>query len=151
MENVYYTLVGILAMVGIGLVLIGLYKAVIFLGDTIDDWWHDRKVLKTSWVPQIVWAEDGGTGRIVTEKPISPIQLRALQGLSPFHKHDYKLIRARHTLYEFVCRKDGCGETVEIPRTYFWDGGEDTQQLYQEALRAFNNYRSPSSREWVDL
>lgn len=122
MEHVYYTLVGILAMAGIGLVLVSLYKLVMFLGDTIDDWWNDRKSIAPARTPQIVWAKDGSTGRIITEKPmeITPNELRALQGLSPFHKHDYKLIRARHALYEFVCRKDGCGETVEVFRSYFW-------------------------------
>lgn len=130
MEHVYYTLVGILAMAGIGLLAVAIFKLVMFLGDTIDDWWHDRKVRKITQQPQIVWAKDGSTGRIVTDKPITPNQLRALQGLSPFHKHNYRLKRATATHYGFMCdghtwnwgQKVACEHWRDISKKDFWKG-----------------------------
>lgn len=133
---------GLIVLVLVLGVFLFIYRAAIFLGDPISEWWPwgDRKSRKTTQQPQIVWANDGSTGRIITDKPITPNQLRALQGLSPFHKHNYKLIRARHHIYEFVCRKDGCSENLQIPREIFWDGESEKVRLYVEYFEALRDY-----------
>lgn len=102
-------ILGVAIGVGIALLLIKLYERV-------TEWWDDRKEAKTTWVPQIMWANDGDTARIVTE-------LNARK-----QKHHLKF-NGRCGLFStasFRLKCSRCGkQTIDIQRG-FWDLAFDT-------------------------
>lgn len=115
MNHVYYTLLGVLAFAGIGLMAVAIFKLVIFMGDKIEEWIEQRR------------RKSAPTSHGI----LSPNEARELQGLEiyplPFchirdEKHSYKIDTPWLTFYHFKCAK--CNYSSYQDREEFWGRNE---------------------------